>query len=154
MDLSALNKYQKKAVKEIGQPILVFAGAGSGKTRVLTHKIAYLVNQIGLPPENILAVTFTNKAAQEMQSRVIRLVPSSITGINIGTFHSIAARILRKEIALLGYTNDFTIYDQQDSRTLIKNIIKSLDLDPKQFNPKSINIRISNAKNLLQSVTN
>jgi len=153
MDLKLLNTNQRDAVEKIGGPILVFAGAGSGKTRVLTYKIAYLINNIGLPPENILAVTFTNKAAQEMKSRVVDLVKADISGIYIGTFHSISARILRREISLLGYTNDFIIYDQQDSRTLIKNIIKNLDLDSKQFDAKSVQIRISSVKNLLHSVS-
>ena len=152
MNLSNLNKNQKNAVEKIGLPVLVFAGAGSGKTRVLTYKIAYLINEIGLPPENILAVTFTNKAAQEMKSRVFELVDKDISGINIGTFHSISASILRREIHLLGYSNSFTIYDQQDSRSLVKKVMKNLDLDLKQIEPKSIQIRISNAKNSLQSV--
>ena len=153
MDLSSLNKYQKLAVEKLGGPILVFAGAGSGKTRVLTYKIAYLINELGLPPDNILAVTFTNKASQEMKVRVNDLVACNISGIHIGTFHSVSARILRREIALLGYTSDFVIYDQQDTRTLIKNIIKKLGLDAKQFDHKSMQIRISNAKNSLHSVS-
>ena len=152
MDLSSLNKNQRNAVEKIGLPVLVFAGAGSGKTRVLTYKIAYLINEIGLPPGNILAVTFTNKAAQEMKSRVFQLVDKDISDINIGTFHSISAHILRKEIHLLGYSNSFTIYDQQDSRSLVKKVMKKLDLDLKQIEPKSIQTRISNAKNSLQSV--
>ena len=153
MDLSSLNKYQKLAVEKLGGPILVFAGAGSGKTRVLTYKIAYLINELGLPPDNILAVTFTNKASQEMKVRVNDLVECNISGIHIGTFHSVSSRILRREIALLGYTSDFVIYDQQDTRTLIKNIIKKLGLDAKQFDHKSMQIRISNAKNSLHSVS-
>ncbi len=152
MDLSSLNKNQRNAVEKIGLPVLVFAGAGSGKTRVLTYKIAYLINEIGLPPGNILAVTFTNKAAQEMKSRVFQLVDKDISDINIGTFHSISAHILRKEIHLLGYSNSFTIYDQQDSKSLVKKVMKKLDLDLKQIEPKSIQTRISNAKNSLQSV--
>ena len=152
MDLSSLNKNQRNAVEKTGLPILVFAGAGSGKTRVLTYKIAYLINEIGLPPGNILAVTFTNKAAQEMKSRVFQLVDKDISDINIGTFHSISAHILRKEIHLLGYSNSFTIYDQQDSRSLVKKVMKKIDLDLKQIEPKSIQSRISNAKNSLQSV--
>ena len=91
MDLSSLNKYQKLAVEKLGGPILVFAGAGSGKTRVLTYKIAYLINELGLPPDNILAVTFTNKASQEMKVRVNDLVACNISGIHIGTFHSVSA---------------------------------------------------------------
>ena len=153
MNLDSLNTYQRKSVEKFGGPILIFAGAGSGKTRVLTYKIAYLINELGLPPDNILAVTFTNKAAQEMKVRVSELVKCNISGIHIGTFHSISARVLRKEIGLLGYTNDFVIYDQQDSRTLVKNIIKELNLDSKQFDHKSIQIRISNSKNSLHSVS-
>ncbi len=152
MDLSSLNTQQKLAVEKTGGPMLVFAGAGSGKTRVLTYKIAYLINELGLPPENILAVTFTNKASQEMKSRVSDLVDSNISGIHIGTFHSVSARILRKEIGLLGYTNDFIIYDQQDTKMVVKNTIKKLDLDTKQFDPKSMQIKITTAKNSLQSV--
>ena len=149
MYLENLNNKQKAAVEKIGGPILVFAGAGSGKTRVLTHKIAYLIDEVGLPPENILAVTFTNKAAQEMKSRVVDLVETDILGINIGTFHSISANILRKEIKCLGYDNNFTIYDQQDSRSVVKTVIKEINLDLKQFEPKTYQIRISNAKNNL-----
>ena len=149
MHLENLNKKQKEAVQKIGGPILVFAGAGSGKTRVLTHKIAYLIKEIGLPPENILAVTFTNKAAQEMKSRVIDLVDIDISGINIGTFHSISAHILRREIHLLGYENTFTIYDQQDSKAVVKMAIKDLNLDVKQYDPKTYQAKISNAKNSL-----
>ena len=149
MYLENLNNKQKTAVEKIGGPILVFAGAGSGKTRVLTHKIAYLIDEVGLPPENILAVTFTNKAAQEMKSRVIDLIETDISGINIGTFHSISANILRREIKHLGYDSNFTIYDQQDSRSVVKTVIKELNLDLKQFEPKTYQIRISNAKNNL-----
>ena len=152
MLLENLNSRQKEAVEKIGGPILVFAGAGSGKTRVLTYKIAYLIKEVGLPPENILAVTFTNKAAQEMKSRVIELVDVDISGINIGTFHSISAQILRKEIKLLGYENNFTIYDQQDSKSVVKNAIKDLNLDIKQYDPKSYQAKISNAKNSLKSI--
>jgi len=152
MKLDLLNKQQHIAVTSIGGPMLVFAGAGSGKTRVLTYKIAYLIQEVGLPPENILAVTFTNKASQEMKYRIGDLVDADLSSISIGTFHSIGAQILRKHIHLLEYTNDFTIYDQTDSRALIKNIIKKLDFDLKIFNPKSIQIRISQAKNEMNAV--
>ena len=114
MDIESLNDKQKEAVLNIGGPMLVFAGAGSGKTRVLTYKIAYLIQSIGMPPENILAVTFTNKAAQEMKSRVHDLVDVDISGITIGTFHSIGAMILRKEIWRLGWDANFTIYAYWD----------------------------------------
>ena len=147
MYLKNLNEKQLEAVKRVGGPILVFAGAGSGKTRVLTHKIAYLIENIGLPPSNILAVTFTNKAAQEMKSRVVDLVEVDITGINIGTFHSISAQILRKEINQLGYDNNFTIYDQTDSRSIVKMVINELNLDVKQYNPKTYQIKISKLNN-------
>ena len=152
MNLESLNKQQCKAVVEIGGPMLVFAGAGSGKTRVLTYKIAYLIEDAGLPPENILAVTFTNKASQEMKNRIKDLIKLDIEGITIGTFHSLGAMILRKHIHKIGYTNDFTIYDQSDSKALIKKIIKDLNLDLKMFDPKSIQIRISNSKNNMLSI--
>ena len=118
MNLENLNPTQLEAVKTTGGPILIFAGAGSGKTRVLTYKIAYLIQEIGLPPENILAVTFTNKAAQEMNERVASLIKMNVSNMSIGTFHSISARILRKHIHHLGYSNTFTIYDSSDSKTL------------------------------------
>ena len=104
-----LNHRQRKGVEITWGPILIFAGAGSGKTRVLTHKIAYLVKDIGLPPDNILAVTFTNKAADEMKQRVRELLNMDVSSMSVGTFHSISARILRREIQLLGYSNDFVI---------------------------------------------
>ena len=136
MDLTNLNKNQKIAVEKIGLPVLVFAGAGSGKTRVLTYKIAYLINEIGLPPENILAVTFTNKAAQEMKNRVNKIISVDLSKLNIGTFHSVCAGILRKHIQHLGYENNFTIYDQSDAISVVKSIIKEMDLDPKKFDHK------------------
>ena len=151
MDDKSLNNKQKEAVLDIGHPILVFAGAGSGKTRVLTYKIAHLIESAGLPPEHILAVTFTNKAAQEMKTRVHQLVNSNIAGITIGTFHSIGAMILRREIKKIGWSPDFTIYDQNDTKSLIKSVIKQLNLDLKMYDPKSILIKISIAKNNMQS---
>ena len=152
MNLNVLNKEQKKAVIDIGGPMLVFAGAGSGKTRVLTYKIAYLIKEVGLPPENILAVTFTNKASQEMKQRIGELVDTNLSSITIGTFHSVGAQILRKHIHLINYTNNFTIYDQADSRALIKNVIKDMDIDLKIFDPKSTQTRISNTKNNMHSI--
>ena len=151
MNLDELNPQQRQAVELIGGPILIFAGAGSGKTRVLTHKIAYLVQEVGLPPENILAVTFTNKAADEMKQRVQSILNLDVSLMNVGTFHSISARLLRKEIQQLGYTNDFAIYDQDDSKSLVKHIINQLDLDDKSFVPKAIQAQISNAKNKMIS---
>ena len=151
MDLSNLNEKQLAAVKSIGQPNLIFAGAGSGKTRVLTYKIAYLIKEVGLSPEKILAVTFTNKAAQEMKSRVQKLLDFNISSISIGTFHSISAQMLRKEIHHLGISNSFNIYDQPDSVTVIKDSIKDLGLDIKQFEPKTFKNHISQLKNSLIS---
>ena len=151
MNLNNLNDKQLEAVKCIGSPILIFAGAGSGKTRVLTYKIAYLIKEVGLAPDNILAVTFTNKAAQEMKSRVQELLDFDVSSISIGTFHSISAKILRKEIHHIGITNNFIIYDQPDTLTVIKNLIKDLGLDIKQFEPKTFRHHISQLKNKLIS---
>ena len=151
MKLDNLNSNQLEAVTTIGSPILIFAGAGSGKTRVLTHKIAYLIKEIGLPPENILAVTFTNKAAQEMSERVTSLVKSDVSKMSIGTFHSICAGILRKHINHIGYSNSFTIYDSSDSKSLVKSVIKNMNLDPKQFDASSYQYMISSKKNALLS---
>ena len=146
MNLDGLNNKQLDAVKHIGGPLLVFAGAGSGKTRVLTHKIAYLIEEVGMDPENIMAVTFTNKAAKEMKNRVDNILSVSSKGMTIGTFHSISARILRKEIHQIGYGNDFTIYDQSDSKAVVKEVIKDLNLDTKQFDPSSCQYQISKFK--------
>ena len=151
MNLEELNDQQRKAVEITGGPILIFAGAGSGKTRVLTHKIAFLVKELGLPPDNILAVTFTNKAAGEMKQRVQELLNMDVSSMSVGTFHSISAKILRKEIQLLGYTNNFAIYDQDDSRAVVKMAIKELQLDEKSFVPKAIQSQISKAKNQMIS---
>ncbi len=144
---SSLNPQQEKAVKLVGSPVLIFAGAGSGKTRVLTEKIAYLIEDIGIPPEHILSVTFTNKAANEMKERVSRLVSHDISKMSIGTFHSVCAGILRKHINLLGYDNSFTIYDQSDSKQLVKEVIKELDYDIKTFQPNKYQYLISSMKN-------
>lgn len=152
LNLNDLNPKQREAVEVLGGPILIFAGAGSGKTRVLTYKIAYLVEKIGLPPEHILAVTFTNKAASEMKERVSKLLPGlDVSRMSVGTFHSISARILRREIHHLGYSPDFTIYDQDDSRILVKTVVKKLNLDVKQFDPRGVQSMISKLKNNLQS---
>ena len=151
MNLEQLNPQQRKAVKLTGGPILIFAGAGSGKTRVLTHKIAYLVQEVGLPADNILAVTFTNKAADEMKKRVQELLNVDVSAMSVGTFHSISARILRKEIHQLGYNNDFVIYDMEDSRALVKGVIRDLNLDEKTFVPKAVQAQISKVKNKMIS---
>lgn len=147
MDLSALNTAQREAVEYNDGPSLVIAGAGSGKTRVLTYKIAYLIEH-GMKPWNILALTFTNKAANEMKERIGSLIGTeNARYLNMGTFHSVFSRILRAEAAALGFTSQFTIYDESDSRSLLKNIIKELQLDDKIYKPSSVHGRISIAKN-------
>lgn len=147
--LLQLNDSQRKAVEYCDGPQLVIAGAGSGKTRVLTYKIAHLLNQ-GLEPWSILALTFTNKAAREMKERIARLVGDDRARyLNMGTFHSVFSRILRNEAANIGYTSAFTIYDQSDSRSLVKNIIKEMKLDDKAYKPAAVADRISMAKNHL-----
>ena len=143
----SLNTQQKKAVELIGSPLLIFAGAGSGKTRVLTEKIAHLIEKVGMPPEHILSVTFTNKAASEMKQRVQRLITHDVSRMTIGTFHSVCAGLLRKHIHLIGYDNNFTIYDQSDSKQLVKSVINGLNLDPKTFQANKYQYLISSLKN-------
>ena len=152
--LNDLNESQRKAVEYIDGPSLVIAGAGSGKTRVLTYKIAYLLQQ-GVKPWNIMALTFTNKAAREMKERIGKLVGQDLAQhLYMGTFHSIFSRILRAEAQHIGFTNNFTIYDETDSRSLIKTIVKELGLDEKVYKPASVHSRISMAKNNLMSAEN
>ena len=147
--LSQLNESQREAVVYCDGPQLVIAGAGSGKTRVLTYKIAYLLER-GMAPWNILALTFTNKAAREMKERIGRLVGQErAMRLQMGTFHSVFSRILRMEAAQIGYNANFTIYDQADSRSLVKSIIKEMQLDDKVYKPASVADRISMAKNHL-----
>ena len=146
--LDDLNESQRKAVEYIDGPSLVVAGAGSGKTRVLTYKIAYLMQQ-GMKPWNILALTFTNKAAREMKSRIASLVGENARYLHMGTFHSIFSRILRREAERIGYTSNFTIYDESDARSLVKSIIKDMGLDDKVYKPATVHNRISMAKNHL-----
>jgi len=149
--LSALNQEQLAPVKNIEGPTMVIAGAGSGKTRVLTYRIAYLISQ-GVDAFNILALTFTNKAAKEMKSRIATIVgDSEAKNISMGTFHSVFARILRNNADRIGYPTNFTIYDTQDSRSLLKTIIKELNLDDKIYKPAMVHGRISSAKNNLIS---
>lgn len=152
--LNDLNESQRKAVKYIDGPSLVIAGAGSGKTRVLTYKIAYLLQQ-GVKPWSIMALTFTNKAAREMKERIGKLVGQELAQhLYMGTFHSIFSRILRAEAQHIGFTNNFTIYDESDSRSLIKTIVKEMGLDEKVYKPASVHSRISMAKNNLMSAEN
>ena len=152
--LNDLNESQRKAVEYIDGPSLVIAGAGSGKTRVLTYKIVYLLQQ-GVKPWSIMALTFTNKAAREMKERIGKLVGQELAQhLYMGTFHSIFSRILRAEAQHIGFTNNFTIYDESDSRSLIKTIVKEMGLDEKVYKPASVHSRISMAKNNLMSAEN
>ena len=145
--LNELNPVQQKAVLETEGPLLVFAGAGSGKTRVLTYRIAYLIQEKGVPPWNIFAVTFTNKAADEMRERVERLLGRSAKGTWISTFHSACARILRQHIEPLGFQRNFVIYDDQDQERHLKAVMKELNLDFKMFSPRAIQSGIEQLKN-------
>ena len=145
--LEKLNDEQKLPVLHKDGPLIVIAGAGSGKTRVLTYRIVHLINQ-GVDPFNILALTFTNKAATEMKKRISEIISESISkNIWMGTFHSVFARILRSEAPLIGYPTNFTIYDTYDSEKLISNIIKELQLDKDNYKAKKIRNRISSLKN-------
>jgi ATP-dependent DNA helicase UvrD/PcrA len=148
--LSGLNQPQRKAVTHGEGPLLILAGAGSGKTRVLTHRIAYLIFTDQAQPGEILAITFTNKAAQEMRERVELLLGRRTRGMWLLTFHAACARMLRAEVGRLGYTRQFTIYDQADARRLTKRCIDELGIDPKRFTPAAIHTQISDAKNKLR----
>ena len=152
MDLSGLNKEQIKAVKHIDGPMLVLAGAGSGKTKVLTNRIAYLIEN-GVSIDNILAITFTNKAAKEMKDRVMKLIGMDAKSIQISTFHSLGLRIIKENYSRLGYKSNFIILDSDDSLTVIKKIMKDMNLNPKFYNPRDIRNKISSAKNELLTPT-
>ena len=145
--LSGLNKEQFEAVTHVDGPLLVIAGAGSGKTRVLTHRIAYLIAECGIRPWNIIAITFTNKAAKEMKTRIENLVGETASDIWVGTFHSMCVRILRREIEKLGFTRDFVIYDVADTKVVIKECIKELNLNDKIYSDKYLLNEIGRAKN-------
>jgi len=145
--LEGLNSKQEEAVVTTEGPCLVIAGAGSGKTKVLTHKIAYLIEENGIKPWNILAITFTNKAASEMKERITGLIGDYSNDMWVGTFHSICVRILRRYIDRIGYNTDFVIFDTSDQKTLVKQCIKNLNLDDKIFTDRSVLSEISNAKN-------
>jgi DNA helicase-2/ATP-dependent DNA helicase PcrA len=149
--ISKLNPEQKKAVEAVNGPLLIMAGAGSGKTRVLTHRIAYLVATGKAAPWSILAITFTNKAAREMQQRVEQLVGGSARDIWVSTFHSMCVRILRRDISRIGFTNNFTILDSTDQLSVIRACMKELNIDTKKFEPKSIQAAMGSAKNELIS---
>src|SRR6184192_868330 len=147
--LADLNPAQREAVLHTEGPVLVIAGAGSGKTRVLTYRVAHLIAACGVKPNEILAITFTNKAAGEMRSRLEGLLGDTERRIWILTFHAACGRILRREAARLGYRSNFTIYDQADQVRLVKQCLDELERDPKRFVPRGIHAQISNAKNQL-----
>lgn len=149
MNIDTLNQEQKEAVTTTEGPLLVLAGAGSGKTRVLTTRVAYLIEELGIAPDSILAITFTNKAAKEMKERIIGMLGPVGFQIQISTFHSFGLLILREHYQELGYKENFTILDSDDSLTIIKKIMKEMNLDPKQYNPRAVRNKISSAKNEL-----
>ena len=149
--LAGLNPAQREAVLHVDGPLLVVAGAGSGKTRVLTHRVAHLIRAHGVKPNEILAITFTNKAATEMRERLERILGRTARAIWILTFHAACGRILRREAERLGYRSSFTIYDQADQVRVVKACLEELGKDPKRFTPRGIHAQISNAKNQLVS---
>ena len=147
--LGDLNPQQQQAVYAGYGPILILAGPGSGKTRVLTRRIAYLISQMGVRPYSILAVTFTNKAAREMEERIIRLIGEDIQGMTIGTFHATCARILRRESGNLPFESNFVIYDADDQISIVKQALKEVQIDDKKYRPAGVHASISRAKNEL-----
>lgn len=149
--LNGMNPRQKEAVLHTDGPLLLMAGAGSGKTRVLTHRIAYLIEEKEVNPWNILAITFTNKAAKEMKERVNAILVSGGEDVWVSTFHSMCVRILRRDVDFIGYNRNFTIIDSSEQLTLMKRILKELNIDPKKYDPRSILGTISQAKNSLQT---
>ena len=149
--LDHLNDKQEEAVLHFEGPLLILAGAGSGKTRVLTHRIAYLIEEHQVNPWQILALTFTNKAASEMRERVDHIVSYGAESIWVSTFHSTCVRILRRYIDLIGYSRSFTIYDTDDQKSLMKDICKHLNIDTKKYKEKTFLNAISNAKNELKT---
>ncbi|MEN2768130.1 DNA helicase PcrA [Ornithinibacillus xuwenensis] len=147
--IKGLNKQQQEAVRHTEGPLLIMAGAGSGKTRVLTHRIAYLMEEKGVSPRSILAITFTNKAAREMKERVSKLVGPEGQDMWVSTFHSMCVRILRRDIDRIGYNRNFTILDSGDQLSVVKQVLKDLNIDTKQFEPRAMQGQISTAKNEL-----
>ena len=147
--LDSLNEQQQEAVQTTEGPLLILAGAGSGKTRVLTHRTAYLIDEMGVNPYNIMAITFTNKAAGEMRERIDAMVGYGSESIWVSTFHSTCVRILRRYIDRLGYDTNFTIYDADDQKTLMKDICKRLEIDTKLYKEKMFLSVISSAKDEL-----
>ena len=151
MELTGLNDKQKEAVLYNEGPLLIIAGAGAGKTKTLTTKIAYLIEEEGVSPYNILAITFTNKAAKEMKDRIDNLIGSVAKKIQVSTFHSFGLKLLRENYQTLGYTSNFVIMDSDDSLTVVRKILKDMNLDPKIYNPRAIRNKISSCKNELMS---
>jgi len=147
--LTTLNPAQREAVEAIEGPVLILAGPGSGKTRVITHRIAYLIKSCGVSPHNIMAVTFTNKAAREMKERLEQLLGQAVEALTLGTFHAICARILRREGKAIGLESSFVIYDEEDQLSLTKQALEELNLDPKQYAPRALHSAISAAKSRL-----
>ena len=147
--LAALNPAQREAVEAIEGPVLILAGPGSGKTKVITHRVAYLIKSCGVSPNNIIAVTFTNKAAREMKDRLEQLLGQAAEALTLGTFHAICARILRREGKAIALSSSFVIYDEEDQLSLIKQALEELNLDPKQYAPKALRSAISAAKSRL-----
>jgi DNA helicase-2/ATP-dependent DNA helicase PcrA len=147
--LATLNPAQREAVEAIEGPVLILAGPGSGKTRVITHRIAYLIKSCGVSPHHILAVTFTNKAAREMKERLEQLLGQAVEALTLGTFHAICARILRREGKAIGLDSSFVIYDEEDQLSLTKQALEELNLDPKQYAPRALHSAISAAKSRL-----
>ena len=144
--LADLNPAQKEAVEAIEGPVLILAGPGSGKTRVITHRVAYLIRVCGVNPRRIMAVTFTNKAAREMEERLHKLVSGSVKDLTLGTFHAICARILRMDGKAIGVDPKFVIYDDDDQISLLKRSLQEVGLDPKQYAPRAIQSAITAAK--------
>jgi DNA helicase-2/ATP-dependent DNA helicase PcrA len=149
--LATLNPAQREAVEAIKGPVLILAGPGSGKTRVITHRVAYLVKRCGISPHHIMAVTFTNKAAREMRERLEQLLGQAIEALTLGTFHAICARVLRREGEAIGLESSFVIYDEDDQLKLMKQVLEELNLDPKQYAPQALRSTISSAKSRLIS---
>src|SRR5881392_746538 len=148
--LDGLNPEQREAVLHTTGPLLILAGAGSGKTRVITSRIAYLVGDGHAKPNEVLAVTFTNKAAEEMRGRVESLLGSDLTGMWVSTFHALCARLLRREAPAIGLSRDFVIYDSSDQLTVVKHAIKELRIDDNFVQPRAALSRISHAKNRME----
>ena len=147
MNLDELNEEQKEAVLYNDGPLLIIAGAGAGKTKTLTTKIAYLIEEKNVSPYSILAITFTNKAAKEMKDRIYKAIGEEAKKLQVSTFHSFGLKLLRENIGVLGYDRNFVIMDSDDSLTVVKKILKDMDLDPKIYNPKAIRNKISSCKN-------